>query len=309
MTQLSLPQVTQPASLERVRFRDGMIVYADDLDRAVQYPVDMFRMLVRAFFGCGIVCGLEVQLKKNRDKSPERKGDPNCGDAFSVVVKRGVAVDCAGYPIELCRDVVIDVRPGPSSCQKPECVCILIRRLSSEESPRRPCGCGDEPASDDPCGGVRVKEHVQIKVFDCRDLPACVCQHEKPRQDTTGTETRSDICRCLQACGACTCGSDACCDNGWVLLGCVEFSMENGQPMGIDTIDLSHRRYVKPIDCLCRRDAPEPPSEECPPTGDDPDRPTEKAADPMGLKEAVRDDRKQQGSKGRGARQSPAQSA
>jgi hypothetical protein len=261
MPQLNLPQVTRPTSLERVRFRDGMIVHADDLDRAIRYPLDLFRLLIRAYFGCGVVCGLEVEPRGS------------AGDPFSVVVKPGVAVDCAGYPIELCREAVIDVLPGPSSCQKPECVCIMIRRLPIEESPRRPCGCGDQAAPDDPCSGVRVQEQVQIKVFPCNAPPACVCRHERPQEEAEGywEKQRERICACLRACGRCSCGGDACSDDGWVLLACLNFTLgADGQPTAVATIDTSYRRYVKPIDCLCRRDQPEPPSDRaCPPADGD----------------------------------------
>ena len=121
-----LPETTQASSVEKVRFTDGMIVTAEDLQDAMNYPLDVFRTLVRAFFGCGIVCGLEVKLPKSEAE--------DCADFYPVCVTKGVAIDCHGYPVELCRAVTLDL--PKHICKSPYEACIAIRRMASEERPR-----------------------------------------------------------------------------------------------------------------------------------------------------------------------------
>src|SRR3712207_7968381 len=47
--------------IERVRFHDGMLVSADDLVAATDYPVSLLQSVLRAYFGCGVVCGLDLR--------------------------------------------------------------------------------------------------------------------------------------------------------------------------------------------------------------------------------------------------------
>ena len=105
MTSIQLPASPRPikSALVSPIFADGRVVSAEDLHLAMTYPLDVFRVMMRAFFGCGIVCGLELVRDPRLDKLPKehRRTD-------TVRVLPGVALDCHGHPIQLCGAVDVD---------------------------------------------------------------------------------------------------------------------------------------------------------------------------------------------------------
>ena len=243
---LELDEQVRPTAIESVTFRDGMIVTADDLDAAQRYPVSLLRTVLRSYLGCGVVCGLGLRVKETTAK-------PN----WVVCVERGVAIDCHGYPIELCTSVELDLSPDPcDSGDPPATVCIAVRRSVSEEAPRDACSCDvDAPHFD--CR--RVRDHVVVKAFTEAELDALpeanVCRRSETDQKSqgcgqppnggtdAGTQSWSDaLCGSLTSCSPCSCG------DCWVLLGCVSLAKDigiSGQP------DTTGRRWVKPIEALC----------------------------------------------------------
>ena len=241
---VTLYETTKATSIEAVKFKDGMIVTANDLEAAMRYPVSMFQTLVRSYFGCGVVCGMEFVPDPNAIK-----GEPS----YVFCIKPGVALDCHGFPLALCSPVKIDLTPDPCSpVETQQKVCIAIRRYTSDEAPRDACACD----TDDPrfqC--TRVRDHVMIKAFlegELNDLPGSLCakpedddgeeQYCEPVEAEAGTAGNgiAALCECLKACPDCDCCGDA-----WVLLGCVDLEA------GKINFDLRRRKYVKPIECLC----------------------------------------------------------
>jgi hypothetical protein len=219
-----LPETTKPTTIEAVTFRDGMIVTAEDLDAAMRYPKSLLLTVFRAYFGCGVVCGLGLRVK-------HIDGQPS----WVVCVDRGVAIDCHGYPIELCTAVELDLSPEPCACEPPpQRVCIAVRRVTSDEAPHDACTCDlDEPRFD--CR--RVRDYVVVKAFTEPELYALgdqVCRR------TEGDETA--VCTALTACSACACGES------WILLGCVNLDKDQGI---VGEPDTSGRRWVKPVEALC----------------------------------------------------------
>ncbi len=261
MRQSNPKEVVQPTSLQQVRFNDGMIVTAEDLQDAASYPLDVFKTLIRAFFGCGIVCGLKV----------EPTGADQAGKTWCVEVQPGVALDCHGHPIELCRPVKFNLNEAYLCDHNlPECVCIAIRRCTTEESPRPNPSCSEEKGGQEyDC--TRVREQVMIKVFDPEDTsdrPRNICMEDpkslgcsRDGEQDSGSEGNStnqdkeldltkvleDFCKCIKACP-----DKECCGESWVLLACVELGNH-----GVVSVENRLRKYVKPIHCLC------PPEEEC----------------------------------------------
>ena len=251
MKQSNPKEVVQSTSLQQVRFNDGMIVTAEDLQEATSYPLDVFRTLIRAFFGCGIVCGLKV-VTTEADED---------GKSWSVEVKPGVALDCHGHPIELCRTVKFKLNEAYLCDPIPECVCIAIRRYTTEENPRPNPSCSEEK------GGqaydcTRVREQVMIKVFDSAELSepsrnicmedpgsiGCASKGENQVQETDLTKVlEKNYCGCIK-----TCSEHECCGDAWVLLACIALG-----DSGVECVENRLRKYVKPIHCFC------PPEEEC----------------------------------------------
>lgn len=244
---IQLPDKVRPTRIESVKFRDGMIVTADDLESAMRYPAAMLHAVLKAYFGCGVVCGLELK------PDPKAHG----ADTFVLCVTEGVAFDCNGYPLELCGGVKLDLSPDPCSYDEPpDQVFIALRRMISDEAAKDPCTSG----TDDPrfqCS--RVRDHVQVKAFlesDLTELGPSLCERTvpspaaKPKQhadcdDNGGEEAPPSVnglCTCLTTCSDC-----ACTDTSWVLIGSVHLT-----PTGLrDKPDYTRRKHVRPTQCLC----------------------------------------------------------
>jgi hypothetical protein len=209
----------------------------------MRYPASLLHTVLRSFFGCGVVCGLGLRVKESRE--------PN----WVLCIDPGLAIDCQGYPIELCTSVELDLSPDACACDRPpEQVCIAVRRITSDEAPQNACSCDvDAPQFD--CR--RIRDHVVVKAFSSDELDALngtICRRAPENRGTSegsredyddgSGETRwSDaLCDSMTACPSCTCGKC------WVLLGCVALREDEGitgKP------DMSDRRWVKPVEALC----------------------------------------------------------
>jgi hypothetical protein len=245
----------RPTGIESVKFNDGMIVTAEDLAAAMRYPASMLHTVLHSYFGCGVVCGLELNVREAPGKQPN----------WVVCLDRGVAIDCHGYPIELCAPVDINLAPDECACEPPpEQVCIAIKRTTSDEAAPDVCGCDlDGPHFD--CR--RVRDHVLIRAFSQTEFDALPTACRRPAGDdpngdlkdaghsgdpTDGGKTgpRSG-CQCLTAC------PDRACGDCWILLGCVTIYQDDNQGEGIEgKPDSSGRQWVKPIEFLCGPENP-----------------------------------------------------
>lgn len=284
MKQTTKSSVSWQASTEAVVFTDGMLVTSDDLSSAMHYPLSVVQVLLRSYFGCGIVCGLDLANPAASGGRPVRPAYGLAGahadDAgaaakpagqepqtphqthgqvapargFVVQIAPGVALGCDGYPIELCELVKLDLSPDPCGCPTDAEVVkyIAIRRTADKEAPSRGCGCGaggGDPAQQ--CS--RLRDHVLIRAFDSKeDLPKGICRRADPKPQ--GQAAEETACACLKHCPDC----DRCAEP-WVLIGTVRLGDDGIADGGINDPDDSKlpeggRRYVKPIACLC--DAP-----------------------------------------------------
>ena len=203
---------TKKTNLISTVFTDGMVVTANDLDAAMRYPIDLIQTLIRAYFGCGIVCGFEV------NKYPECNGD-----TFCVKIEPGVALDCHGHPLQLCEGVEIYLTPDPCACEDPpSCLCIAIRRDTVSEAPRQDSSDCDENGKPS-CQYGRERELVRIKVFKPDDLPKTLCArtkipvHDECEGSDVPETTEDKRCECLKTCPDCNC-----CGEAWVLLACIK---------------------------------------------------------------------------------------
>ena len=256
---------TQPGSTHAVQFSDGMLVTAEDLTAAMRYPLSVIQVLLKAYFGCGIVCGLDLRnpaegqaaKSTNGERGPTgaalNKAPAECDPNFMLTVEKGVALGCDGYPIEICGPLKLDLTPDPCRLDRGDKeMFVAARRVTAAEAAARPCGCGPtggEPAQQ--CS--RMRDHALVQAFDEDHLPAELCRVAAPSATESVYRTGSDprpgerptgaaaVCDCLKECGEC-----ACCGEPWVLLGSVLVGEQ-----GLGVIDRSGRRYVKPIACIC----------------------------------------------------------
>ncbi len=229
MNELELYDKTRQTDVTATLFSDGMVVTADDLATAMSYPIELMQTLIRAYFGCGVVCGFEVEKTST----------------FCVRVNVGTALNCHGHPLRLCASEDIDLTPDPCASEWPEKVCIAISRATACEAPRADGdGCGQGAEGD--CQHRRRRELIRIKVFCAEDLPKNLCRR-KGTEDHWGDGVEpGDPCDCLKACSDCHC-----CGEAWVLLACVHYLRDDKECLVGIEIDDSRRKYVKPIECLC----------------------------------------------------------
>jgi hypothetical protein len=251
-TTIKLAHAVRPMALERVHFFDGMILTADDLEAERSYHLTRSRIINRAVFGCGIACGLEVEKHPAGDQ-------PSC----FVCVRPGIAFDCQGDPLELCRPVRLDLDPDP--CETPPArVCILIRRRDGQPRTGNPCSCGKAA----PDGPRRLREEVELRVVDPEtigwDGVCWIPPKRTPSQDASACDdpepepqTEPDPCACLKECESC---AGRC--EGWILLACVDVATTDCYPgpdrdrCRITAVDESSRKYIKPIRCHCPPKSP-----------------------------------------------------
>jgi hypothetical protein len=245
-------------STETARFTDGMIVTAEDLTVATRYPIELMQVLIRAYFGCGVVCGLS--LGQDSRIGRRASGAPDCrpeNATYTAEIATGVALDCAGYPLEVCGPVRIDLTPDP--CAKPGPIVgeetrtlhVAIRRAQKADSAGQQGGCGCDCSEGGGCNDrdaqcSRLRDHVEIGVFEELPEDACRRTEEQGVVDAVGHEGRPSLCACLTQCPHCHC-----CGDNWVALGSVTIDK-----WGIIEKGVAHdtRRYVKPLECVCTRE-------------------------------------------------------
>ena len=293
---------TQPGSTEAVQFSDGMLVTAEDLTAAMRYPLSVIQVLLKAYFGCGIVCGLRLtDPAAGQQETAKEESDPATGETrtttqakpvrnFILTVEKGVALGCDGYPIEICGPLKLDLTPDPCRSDRlSKTMLIAARRVTAAEAAARPCGCsstGGEPAQQ--C--TRMRDHALVRAFYEESPPAELCRAAakkaadgKPVALPAGGEPPTGataLCDCLTECGEC-----ACCGEPWVLLGTVDVGED-----GLGKIDMSGRKLVKPIACHCAAGEPARTPPPPPPTPGEGDTvvtkaPRRKPADTPGAEE------------------------
>ncbi len=272
---------TFPMPATSVNFSNGMIVTAEDLSAAMTYPVMLMQSVNRAVYGCGVACGFPLEPDPDLCGREERC-DP-CDDnsemaypSFTVQVGRGTAIDCSGMPVELCKPAKIDLGDRSCGCEVKEGkVCIYIRRVSAPQAARGDC-CGGQTGVAQ-CS--RMQDHVEIRAFPWDEPPDHACMHpmaedngdcgcngdgndnggrgrseqnsgslrEAVRDPEYRYPERDEICKCLLQCGDCDC-----CGEGWILLGCLTLC-KGGIVSDSFENPYSHRKWIKTIECFCRK--------------------------------------------------------
>src|SRR4051812_33565458 len=176
MNQIIEWKKTQPGSTEAVQFSDGMLVTAEDLGAAMRYPLSVVQVLLRAFFGCGIVCGLDMKAAAAPPPAPPEQRDAagnvvaprpaECDADYGLIIGTGVALGCDGYPIELCGPLKLDLTPDPCRLDRgAKTMSVAIRRVTAAEAAARPCGCGSAgDSSGQQC--TRMRDHALVQAFD-----------------------------------------------------------------------------------------------------------------------------------------------
>jgi len=87
-------ELCQYDSATRTRFYNGMLLTAEHLREEQAYHREALRRVNRYLFGSGVVCGLGVHYGES---------------GFCVTIDPGVAIDCCGNLIEVCKCIKLDL--------------------------------------------------------------------------------------------------------------------------------------------------------------------------------------------------------
>lgn len=147
-------------SLVRPRFTPGLLLLDEDLTAGVDYTRELSRLLFRNLFGCGVICGLKVS------------GLEAAGRCLTVDVDCGLALDCAGDPVQVRQPQSQTIA---ATCDQalPAAVWVALRRCEHDCMPRE-LTCPPE-AGGQSAVKTRKIDCYEIAVLDHRPAHACGC--------------------------------------------------------------------------------------------------------------------------------------
>lgn len=222
------------SSLVKPKFGPGMLLQHEDLDALHTYTRDLNRLLFSSLFGCGVICGLEVEAGED------------CGKA-TLTVKAGVALNCTGDPLHVPKaetltvDEDCDVEPGSEFWVL---LCPAMKCCGPRQSM---CACDDEEPS---TACTRERYGYEIRVVE--EEPGCACRCKRPTEGaTTGDTTGSNLLTGCVDCGdchkdhydaKCKCACDSCEGGG---CDCVVLALVGYDGTAWD-VDYRVRRLIRP---------------------------------------------------------------
>jgi hypothetical protein len=222
--------------LVRPRFSPGLLLRDDDLRQAVEYTRELNRLMFRSLFGCGVVCGLDVETAYA------------CGK-LTVTVADGVALDCHGDPIHVPdkQQLVFDTECASDAPTK---LWVVIRHLDKCCAPRTTMCSSEEDETPSVC--TREKDGYEIRLV--KDKPECACWCPEGYQRSPNTP-----CQCVDPnqlcykdhydgkCG-CACGDCSDCDCEWLVLAQLDYQERGGEEKDDKwNADHTFRRFVRPV--------------------------------------------------------------
>lgn len=175
-------ELCQYDSATLTRFYDGMLLTAEHLRQEQAYHREALRRVNRYLFGSGIICGLEVDRQ-----------EPS---GLCLKIQPGVALDCCGNLIEVCKCITMDLMKGckdkyGSDCINPtqnpadrEIKKFLVLRYDEKLTDPEPVLTPAEdckPAGDKPnCEASKIREGFCIELWD-----KCPCDETPPVPGTS----------------------------------------------------------------------------------------------------------------------------
>lgn len=226
------------STLVRARFGPGMLLQHEDLELLNNYTRDLSRLLFRSFFGCGVICGLEVAARLK------------CEDQLEITVGAGVALACSGDPVQVpkAKPVLTNNKFDPSSKDP---LWVLLCGTVKCCAPRISTCASDDDESHSDC--TREKDGFEIRVVSASEPPKCVCGCTKPEDPTFAPQSETS-CQCADPnlkCyqdhyqGKCGCNCDECleCDCACILL--ARLTREGDTTNWL--VDYRVRRFIRPV--------------------------------------------------------------
>ena len=167
-------------------FRPGILLEAADLQRSVDYTQELMRLMVRHLFGCGVVCGLQIQALPTQ-------GTKLSFSILSFSITAGLALDCLGRPIHVPSD--LNGLTHEVGCQPDEGTryqVLLSHR--SEQCRMRETRCATEDSSDAVptrlCEGYRL----WIREMNQNTATAAYANDDFPKVCDTCSCSKDQVC-------------------------------------------------------------------------------------------------------------------
>lgn len=184
---------TVAAVLERPRYSPGLILEDSDLTSAVDYTQALSRLLFRNLFGCGVICGLTVEI------------DTDCG--LNVTVLPGLALDGCGDPVQLPGPVTIafDKEKAKQISKGGSAFWVTLCGKEKLCQPRALVCEADDYDGVTQATRIRAMSEVSISFEE----PECICRVPKAGPDAPPPPPAEGAPACAEDCGcgtACDCG-------------------------------------------------------------------------------------------------------
>lgn len=229
------------SKLERARFGPGMLLQHEDLEQLNTYTRDLSRLLFQSFFGCGVVCGLEVS------------GVQAC-NKLEVTVQKGLALSCSGDPVYVPEFKTVYTNDN-FDVTKERKVWVVLCATKKCCAPRTSTCCSDDDqATSD---STRERDCFEIRVLKNK-RPDCACGCPEPTDNQAKVKQTDCMCvhrddvkddlACLKKhydgkCG-CECGDCSSCDCQCIVLA----RLDNPDDIKKDwKPDHRVRRFIRPI--------------------------------------------------------------
>lgn len=222
------------STLVRPKFGPGMLLEHGDLELLPTYTRDLSRMLFRSLFGCGVVCGLHVDVSDH------------CGKV-RITIACGLAIDCEGDPVYVPETQNVDVDLTCGGQTSINGLFVVLCGTTKCCAPRTSmCAAEDD---DGPPVCTRERDMFEVRVLEKADGCGCL---EPPEND----QQRSD-CKCVDPTHPCyvahyegRCGCADATDDKHCECHCECVVLARVFRTGIDKpwdVDHSVRRFVRPV--------------------------------------------------------------
>lgn len=145
-------------SLQWPVFSPGLLLEDEDLNAGVNYTRNLTRLMFKALFGCGVICGLKVTARLICK-----------GTKLEITVGKGIALDCDGDPLEVPTEQTITYDP---ECEDfPPVIWVTVCYIEKCCRNKDVSCSADEDGQPKP---TRVRAGFVIKLYDA--LPKCACR-------------------------------------------------------------------------------------------------------------------------------------
>ncbi len=144
---------------ERNNYYLGKLMTVRDFTEEQEYFNEKRWLINRAVHGWGVVCGLDVEKIDDR----------------TVKVKPGMAIDCCGREMLVCKPEEVSIEPKTNECQqgkysqkndtKPYAICLKFRECKTEPVPLPSSACDRK----EKCEFNRIRDWYDIEVIPLPD--------------------------------------------------------------------------------------------------------------------------------------------